>query len=304
MQSDYTKYSEFTSKDEALRRLWNKEVSDISEQEISDALGIFRSRRYAYSRAKRRKMRVLNIIKYAALLLAPIVTAFLVWYYSAEYYGQETELTQYYVPTGRMDSLILSDNTCVKLDAGTSIIYPTHFSSHTLNRNVYVNGRCHFIVSKDPMHPFVVNMYNLKVKVLGTHFSIESYNDDDQIKVTLEEGLVEVFDNKQAIMLHPNEQLVYNRKDGTMQKGRIDALAYNSWVEGNVDFASQPLSVIIKTLERRYGVKFSVDKNINLNRCYTMNFRKGESIERVLKVLSMISGNIRYSKNGNMIQLY
>ena len=84
MQSDYTKYSEFTSKDEALRRLWTKEVSDISEQEISDALGIFRSRRYAYSRAKRRKMRVLNIIKYAALLLAPIVTAFLVWYYSAE----------------------------------------------------------------------------------------------------------------------------------------------------------------------------------------------------------------------------
>lgn len=304
MQSDNTKYEEITSKDEALHRLWNKEVSDMSDSELSDALGIFRSRREAYKRAKHRRMRVLNIMKYAALLIAPIITAYMAWHYSAEYYAQETELTQYYVPDGRIDSLTLSDNTQVKIDAGTSIIYPAHFSRYTLNRNVYINGRCHFAVTKDPMHPFIVNMCNLKVRVLGTHFSVESYNEDDHIKVTLEEGLVEVFDKKQAITLHPNEQLVYNRKDGTMHKNRIDALAYNSWIEGNVDFTSQPLSGIIKTLERRYGVKFTVAKNINLNRCYTMNFRKGESIEQVLKVLSMISGSIHYIKNGNIIQLY
>ena len=179
MQPNSTKYTESTPKDDALRRLWNQDVSDISESEMSDALDIFRNRRTAYNRAKRRKVRVLSIMKYAALFIAPIITAFVAWNYSAEYHVQETELTQFYVPEGKIDSLILSDNTCVKLDAGTSIIYPASFSNRTHNRNVYVNGKCHFAVAKDRMHPFVVNMGSLKVKVLGTHFTVDSYNEDD-----------------------------------------------------------------------------------------------------------------------------
>lgn len=297
-------YTESIPKDDALRRLWNQDVSDISESEMSDALDVFRNRRMAYNRAKRRKVRVLNVLKYAALLIAPIITAFLAWNYSADYYVQETELTQYYVPSGKVDSLILSDNTSVKLDAGTSIIYPARFSSRIRNRNVYVNGKCHFAVTKDRMHPFVVNMGSLKVKVLGTHFTVDSYNEDENITVTLEEGLVKVFDNKQSMTLKPNEQVVYNRRNGTMRKNTVDAMAYGAWVGGNVDFASQPLSVIVKTLERKYDVSITVAPDVNLAKRYTMNFKREEPVDRVLKVLSMISGNIAYKIDGRNIRLY
>ena len=44
MQPNSTKYTESTPKDDALRRLWNQDVSDISESEMSDALAIFRFR--------------------------------------------------------------------------------------------------------------------------------------------------------------------------------------------------------------------------------------------------------------------
>lgn len=304
MQPNSTKYTESTPKDDALRRLWNQDVSDISESEMSDALDVFRNRRTAYNRAKRRKVRVLSIMKYAALFIAPIITAFVAWNYSAEYHVQETELTQFYVPEGKIDSLILSDNTCVKLDAGTSIIYPARFSNRTYNRNVYVNGKCHFAVAKDRMHPFVVNMGSLKVKVLGTHFTVDSYNEDENITVTLEEGLVKVFDNKQSMTLKPNEQVVYNRRNGTMRKNTVDAMAYGTWVGGNVDFASQPLSVIVKTLERKYDVSITVAPDVNLGKRYTMNFKREEPVDRVLKVLSMISGNIVYKIDGRNIRLY
>lgn len=297
-------YTESIPKDDALRRLWNQDVSDISESEMSDALDVFRNRRTAYNRAKRRKVRVLSIMKYAAIFIAPIITAFVAWNYSAEYHVQETELTQFYVPEGKIDSLILSDNTCVKLDAGTSIIYPASFSNRTYNRNVYVNGKCHFAVAKDRMHPFVVNMGSLKVKVLGTHFTVDSYNEDDNIIVTLEEGLVKVFDNKQSMTLKPNEQVVYNRRNGTMRKNTVDAMAYGAWVGGNVDFASQPLSVIVKTLERKYDVSITVAPDVNLGKRYTMNFKREEPVDRVLKVLSMISGNIVYKIDGRNIRLY
>ena len=41
-----------------------------------------------------------------------------------------------------------------------------------------------------------------------------------------------------------------------------------------------------------------------MNRRYTMNFRKGEPIDRVLEVLSMIYGNMHYAKKGNTVKLY
>lgn len=290
--------------DELLKRYWNADVPQMPENEIDNALEAFRDRRSAYERKCSRRKMVLGIIKYAAMFVLPLLTALVAWNYSAEYHVQETELTQFYVPEGKIDSLILSDNTCVKLDAGTSIIYPARFSNRTHNRNVYVNGKCHFAVAKDRMHPFVVNMGSLKVKVLGTHFTVDSYNEDDNITVTLEEGLVKVFDNKQSMTLKPNEQVVYNRKDGTMHKNRVDAMAYGAWVAGNVDFASQPLSEIIKTLERKYDVSITVASDINLAKRYTMNFKKEESLDRILKVLSMVSGEINYTVDNRKVRLY
>ncbi|WP_440419727.1 FecR family protein [Prevotella merdae] len=304
MQPNSTKYTESTPKDDALRRLWNQDVSDISESEMSDALAIFRNRRTAYNSAKRRKVRVLSIMKYAALFIAPIITAFVAWNYSAQYYADDNALVELYVPDGKIDSVVLSDNTKLIVNAGTSVIYPARFNKHNYNRNVYVNGNCHFAVAKDPLHPFVVNMGNLKVKVLGTHFSVNSYNEEDSIYVTLEEGLVEAFDNRQSVLLRPNEQLVYCRSNGSMRKHRVDALTIGSWVNGNITFTAQSLGQILKTIERHYNVRFDVSKDIDLNRRYTMNFRKGEPIDCVLKVLSMTSGNIQYVRKYNIIKLY
>ena len=122
--------------------------------------------------------------------------------------------------------------------------------------------------------------------------------------MTLEEGLVKVFDNKQSMTLKPNEQVVYNRRSGSMRKNSVDAMAYGAWVGGNVDFVSQPLSVIIKTLERKYDVSITVAPDINLGKRYTMNFKKEESIDSVLKVLSMVSGDINYTVDNRKVRLY
>ena len=290
--------------DELLKRYWNADVPQMPENEIGNALEVFRDRRSAYERKRSRRKMVLGIVKYAAVFMLPLLTALVAWNYSAEYYAKGNELTEYYVPDGRIDSLLLSDNTRVIVNSGTSIIYPQKFNSRSFYRNVYVNGSCHFAVTKDRNHPFVVNMGSLKVRVLGTHFTVDSYNEDDNITVTLEEGLVKVFDNKQSMTLKPNEQVVYNRKDGTMHKNRVDAMAYGAWVAGNVDFASQPLSEIIKTLERKYDVSITVASDINLAKRYTMNFKKEESLDRILKVLSMVSGEINYTVYNRKVRLY
>lgn len=304
MQTDKNNITGMQPQDEMLRRLWNEDVDEMPKSEVQHALSAFRERRCRHERLRIRKWRVVGIMKYAAMLVLPLLTAWAAWNYSAEYYADENEMVQCYVPEGKMDSLLLSDNTKVIVNAGTSIIYPASFSSHSVYRNVYVNGNCHFAVAKDRSHPFVVNMGNLKVKVLGTHFSVYSYNEDDKITVTLEEGLVKVLDKHQSMTLYPNEQLVYYRSSGKMSKNRVDAVAASLWTKGELNFQSRSLSEILADLERRYCVKFTVAESVDMKKRYTMNFKRDESIDNVLAVLTVVSGNISYKKQQNKITLY
>lgn len=304
MQKDEKNTIGHHTHDHMLHKLWNEEVKEMPDAELRKALDTFRDNRNAHDRRRLRKRRIISIMKYAALFVVPLITAWAAWNYSAEYYAVENDMVQCYVPKGKIDSLRLSDNTKVIVNAGTSVIYPASFSKHNVYRNVYVNGSCHFAVTKDPRHPFVVNMGGLKVKVLGTQFSVDSYNEEDKVTVTLEEGLVKVFDKHRSMTLYPNEQLVYSKSDGSMTKSRVDALACNSWVNGNMNFSDHQLSEMLAILERRYNVKFRVASGVDVNRRYTMNFKKDEPIENVLKVLSIASGNIRYRKTGSTITLY
>ena len=292
-------------RDEMLQRLWNMDVTSIPEQELSDALDTFRENRDAYERSRLRKLHVINMMKRAALFILPILTAWVSWHYSREHYAVGHEMLQCYVPKGKIDSLLLSDSTKVIVNAGSSIVYPSSFSKQDTCRHVYVNGNCHFAVAKDPSRPFVVDMGNLSVKVLGTHFIVDSHTDEDKVTVTLEEGLVKVFDKRHSMILYPNEQLTYDRTDGKMSKNRVDALAVNSWVKGDIDFSNQPLSEMLRILERRYNVKIRVaSSKIDLKSRYTMSFKKDESIDNVMRVLTVALGNARYDKSGNTIWLY
>lgn len=287
-----------------LHKLWNEDMVKMPDTELRKALDTFRENRRMYDLASLRKRHIINIMKYAALFILPMLTAWAAWTFSADYHAVDYEMVQCYVPKGKIDSLRLSDGTKVIVNAGSSIIYPSSFSKQDSCRNVYVNGNCHFAVTKDPSRPFVVNMDNLKVKVLGTHFCVDSYTDDDKISITLEEGLVKVFDESHSMTLYPNERLVYSRSDGSMTKSQVDALAINSWVNGDLDFSNQSLSEMLKILERRYNVKFSVSPGIDMNRRYTMNFKKNETIEKVMTVITVVTGNMSYKKQQNKITLY
>ena len=97
------------------------DVAKMSDDEIGNALEAFRDRRSAYERKHSRRKMVLGIIKYAAMFVLPLLTALVAWNYSAEYYAKGNELTEYYVPDGRIDSLLLSDNTRVIVKNSNSL---------------------------------------------------------------------------------------------------------------------------------------------------------------------------------------
>ena len=53
-----------------------------------------------------------------------------------------------------------------------------------------------------------------------------------------------------------------------------------------------------------YYVKFDVDKALDLEQRFTMNFNRTENIDEVMAVISRLSNHFQYHKHGNIIKLY
>src|SRR5690606_5397237 len=93
-------------------------------------------------------------------------------------------------PRGGQYQITLSDGTKVWLNASSSIHFPVVFTGN--ERKVEITGEAYFEVKKDERKPFKVLTTSSAVEVLGTHFNVNSYDDEASIKTTLLEGKVRV----------------------------------------------------------------------------------------------------------------
>ena len=91
--------------------------------------------------------------------------------------------------------ITLSDGSRVWLNAGSSVTYPVAFSGP--DRKISINGEAYLEVVHDKSHPFYVTKHNVQVQVLGTHFNVNAYDDESNIKITLLEGAVAVSYHRQ-----------------------------------------------------------------------------------------------------------
>ena len=91
----------------------------------------------------------------------------------------------------------LPDGSSVMLNHYSSLSYPEKFQSD--KREVELNGEAYFEVSKDPKHPFIVQTETIDVQVLGTHFNVDAYHDNLDVKTTLLSGSVAVSNKRNRI---------------------------------------------------------------------------------------------------------
>ena len=141
------------------------------------------------------------------------------------------------VAYGEHKRLILPDSSEVWLNAGSTILYPETFAKD--KRLVILNGEAYFSVQKDTASPFIVEVPQLSVKVLGTKFNVKAYPGDEKITTTLTSGKVEVSVQSQPPrILKPNEQLTYDKKSSDIHISVIDTHDTNSWVVGKLIFTN------------------------------------------------------------------
>jgi ferric-dicitrate binding protein FerR (iron transport regulator) len=156
-------------------------------------------------------------------------------------------------PRGGQYQLVLPDGSKVWLNAASAISYPTAFTGS--ERKVEIKGEAYFEIAKNTAMPFIVKVNDAQVQVLGTHFNINAYSDEDAIKTTLLEGAVKVTKDAASTLLKPGQQAILGRSSNEIRvQENTDLDAVLAWKNGYFSFNQTDLATIMRQIARWYDV--------------------------------------------------
>ncbi|GAA4413108.1 FecR family protein [Nibrella viscosa] len=172
-------------------------------------------------------------------------------------------------------------------DASSILLYPHSRISYARKfpgskREVYLAGKAFFEVAKDPSRPFYVYADGLVTKVLGTSFTVQTFDNHEQVKVVVKTGRVTVFarhpasrqqqqeDNSEgALVLTPNQQVLFSAPDTRLTKSVVEHPSVVEWPieQLRFNFKRTPIAAVFAQLEKAYGIRILYDQEVMQN-CY------------------------------------
>lgn len=210
-------------------------------------------------------------------------------------------------PRGGQYQVILPDGSKVWLNAASTLRYPTVFNNK--ERVVELTGEAYFEIASSRNStkvPFHVKANNMNVEVLGTHFNVNAYKDENYMNTTLLEGAVKVSQGAEQCLLKPgqraevaNEELFPIRpfrKIHVTDDANVDEAT--AWKNGYFYFKSLHIENIMNQLSRWYNVNV-IYQSTKPKGSYSGKVNRNTHISEVLAMLE-VSG-IRTRLNGNNI---
>ncbi|MDR2271389.1 MAG: FecR domain-containing protein [Sphingobacterium sp.] len=201
-------------------------------------------------------------------------------------------------PRGGIYEVTLPDGTLVKLNAGTTLSYPTVFAKD--KREVMLRGEAYFEVAKKKDQPFIVHTKNQQVQVLGTHFNINAYQTSVPTKTTLLEGKVMVTTllGSQKVTLLPGDQSV---NTGTLlTKHPVNVQQEMAWVYGKFNFDGKSLRQVMDELSQWYAIDVVYRGDVPDVSFFGGTFRTSK-LSTILKILKDQDLSYHLTENGKLI---
>jgi ferric-dicitrate binding protein FerR (iron transport regulator) len=197
---------------------------------------------------------------------------------------------------GTKTKVVLSDGSTIWLNGDSKLVYPEKFKK--AKREISFEGEGVFEVAKDRRKPFIVNLGDSKVEVLGTIFNIDTKT-DDIIEATLIEGSIAFYTGDKdvpSVVMKPDEQIVYEKKTNKLLLKEVKGENYMSWINNNFRFEDEPIYSIAEQLERGFGVKINI-KNDRLGQMkITGTFNHEETLDEILSIIQ-ITTSLRWKKD-------
>lgn len=246
------------------------------------------------------KGKTLKPLQWVAAVLLPIAIVFSIY----QWLEMPTYKTAPFVVSakkGDRATIELPDGTVAQLNSDSRLTYmhPTKKGE----RRAKITGEAYFQVAHDKESPFIVEVGELEVRVLGTSFTVSSYEEQEDIIVVLVEGKVEVTASSTSCTLIPGDKMCYNKLTQAMTTQQVKTSDYLAWTKGELYFENESMESLIRTLSRMYDVEVSFDnssKSLRQER-FTGTIPIG-GIEKTLRIL-MYTTPFTYTWNQGAIVL-
>lgn len=214
--------------------------------------------------------------------------------------------------TKSTESHKLPDGSVLQLTPQSSISYNPLFNGTT--REVFLEGKAFFKVTKNPERPFLVHTGEVVTKVLGTSFWVEGKGNHEAVEVSVVTGKVSVSQKensasanggnvKDGVILTPNQKVKYTTQTHSFETGLVvnpvPIVAQKVVEEELFIFQDEPISQVIKKLEKTYGIEIILE-NDNLTGCLFKGNITRQPLFNKLEILCT-SINANYEVRGTRI---
>lgn len=198
--------------------------------------------------------------------------------------GDPNKINTLTTAKGETYILTLPDKSRVWMNAASTITYSTSFAK---GRKVKLEGEAYFEITEDKVHPFIVVTRQQNVEVLGTHFNINAYADEENVTTTLLKGSVKVTAKFGDKILKPGNQSAVS--DNSILITDVDTQRAVAWKNNKFLFENDDIKYIMRMIERWYDVDVVYSGEMP-----TEKFGGGVSrfgnVSQVLKILQSTGG--------------
>ncbi|HVM87926.1 MAG TPA: FecR domain-containing protein [Puia sp.] len=199
-------------------------------------------------------------------------------------------------PRGGQYHIVLADGTRVWLNAASSIRYPAQFSGG--ERKVEVTGEAYFEVAKDPVMPFRVVAGNAKVEVVGTHFNVNAYGDEDVVATTLLEGSVKFSSGGKEILLKPGQRGKLLKTGELALDDQVDTGEAIAWKNGEFAFHDEPIASLMRQASRWYDFDIRYEGEVSDH--FNADISRDVPVSKLLHLLEL-TGRVHFEVDGKTI---
>ncbi len=279
-------------------QIWSggEKVFNIPDPERSLQNIIERTKRNERATKKLFRVKITTLLKVAAVILVLVMGG---TYWLNNPGGLTGNRIEIVTTSAETKDVKLPDGSTIYLNEHSRLSYAKSFAE----RVVKFTGEGLFEITQDSLSPFVVEVSDVEIQVLGTTFNVRAHKNEQNIEVSVMEGKVRVNNRgeNQQILLIDSETGLYNRNSRNLDK--VDHnLNAASWKTGYLDFNDWTMEQVAITLSRHFK-KRMIFKNQVIKDCLFTGEFKQESKTEILETLTFATG-LEFTENDSTIIVY
>lgn len=206
------------------------------------------------------------------------------WFSYKLFFTKSAELITVTTAMHNTTDVVLPDSSMVSLYQNSSVSYQPTFETE---RRIQLQGNAFFDVTHNPQKPFVVEINQVRVQVLGTSFFISHDTISGLISIIVKTGKVAVFTYGKADTAYVTAgERVDVLQAKKLTKSVNTQVNYMSWKTKVFDFKDVPLKTIVAEINAAYFTNIQIQGD-ELKNCKIHVSFQNKTIDEILEILQV-----------------